>query len=108
MTRVTIKLKTGSNLKPRRLRHPPTTMLQTTMLWMTAPISNGQTWTPEAVDVREDRVIAFGAVPSSEVVYHYKIKAVNAGTFTTPPAYVESMYERTIKARGVAGTITVR
>jgi len=69
---------------------------------------DGQAWTPEAVDVREDRVIAFGTVPSDDVVYHYKIKAVNAGTFTTPPAYVESMYERTIKARGVAGTITVR
>ena len=69
---------------------------------------DGQTWAPEAVDVREDRVIAFGTVPSDEVVYHYKIKAVNAGTFTTPPAYVESMYDRAIKARGVAGTITVR
>ena len=69
---------------------------------------DGQTWTPDAVDVREDRVIAFGTVPSDEVVYHYKIKAVNAGTFTTPPAYVESMYDRAIKARGVAGTITVR
>ncbi len=69
---------------------------------------DGRTWAPDAVDVREDRVIAFGTVPSDEVVYHYKIKAVNAGTFTTPPAYVESMYERAIKARGVAGTITVR
>ncbi len=68
---------------------------------------DGQTWSPDAVDVREDRVIAFGTVPSDDVVYHYKIKAVNEGTFTTPPAYVESMYERTIKARGVAGTITV-
>ncbi len=66
------------------------------------------TWKPDAVDVREDRVIAFGAVPSGGVTYRYKIKAVNAGTFATPPAYVESMYERAIKARGVAGTIAVR
>ncbi len=69
---------------------------------------DGQPWTPEAVDVREDRVIAFGEVPASDVVYRYKIKAVNAGVFTTPPAYVESMYERAIKARGIAGTLTVR
>ena len=73
-----------------------------------SPEFDGRTWTPDAVNAREDRVIAFGAVPSDDVVYHYKIKAVNAGTFTTPPAYVESMYERAIKARGVAGTITVR
>lgn len=58
--------------------------------------------------MREDRVIAFGEVPASDVVYRYKIKAVNAGVFTTPPAYVESMYERAIKARGIAGTLTVR
>ena len=70
--------------------------------------SYGQPWAPDAVDVREDRVIAFGVIPSEDVVYHYKIKAVNAGTFTTPPAYVESMYERMVKARGVAGAITVK
>jgi len=66
-----------------------------------------QIWSPEAVDAREDRVIAFGAVPSNDVIYHYRIKAVNAGTFTVPPAYVESMYERSVKARGVTGMITV-
>jgi len=42
------------------------------------------------------------------VVYRYKIKAVNAGVFTTPPAYVESMYDRAIKARGIGGALTVR
>ena len=73
-----------------------------------APEFDGQAWKPEAVDVREDRVIAFGEAPPSDVVYRYKIKAVNSGVFTTPPAYVESMYDRAIKARGLAGTLTVR
>lgn len=69
---------------------------------------DGQQWQPEIVDSREDRVIAFGTVPSELVTWHYKIKAVNTGTFVTPPAYVESMYERAIKARGVVGTMTVK
>ncbi len=69
---------------------------------------NGSGWHPEAVDAREDRVIAFGDVPSNEVIYHYSIKAVNTGTFTVPPAYIESMYERTVKARGVTGFIVVK
>jgi uncharacterized protein YfaS (alpha-2-macroglobulin family) len=68
----------------------------------------GNEWHPEAVDAREDRVIAFGSVPSDEVIYHYSIKAVNTGAFTVPPAYIESMYERTVKARGVTGEIVVK
>ncbi len=68
----------------------------------------GSSWQTEAVDAREDRVIAFGAVPSDEVVYHYSIKAVNAGSFTVPPPYVESMYDRSVKARGVTGVMTVK
>jgi len=69
---------------------------------------SGTPWVTTAIDVREDRVIAFGDVPSDDVVYHYKIKAVNAGSFITPPAYAESMYDRAVKARGVAGSIVVK
>ncbi len=68
----------------------------------------GNNWQTEAVDARDDRVIAFGSVPSDEVVYHYSIKAVNAGSFTVPPPYVESMYDRGVKARGVTGVMTVK
>lgn len=69
---------------------------------------DGAVWSPDAVDVREDRVIAFGEIPPSDVVFHYKIKAVNSGVFTTPPAYAESMYELAIKARGIGGALSVR
>jgi len=68
----------------------------------------GDLWSPSAVNARDDRMIAFGTVPSDEVIYHYVIKAVSMGTFTTPPVYIESMYERTVKARGVTGEITVK
>lgn len=69
---------------------------------------DGNLWQTEAVDARDDRVIAFGSVAADEVVYHYSIKAVNAGSFTVPPAYIESMYDRGVKARGVTGVITVK
>jgi uncharacterized repeat protein (TIGR01451 family) len=75
---------------------------------LSSPSFTGGSWLPEAVDVREDRVIAYGQVSPSEEDFRYKIKAVNAGTFVAPPAYIESMYERSIKARGVTGSITVK
>lgn len=65
-------------------------------------------WTPQMVDMREDRVIGFGTIPPEPVVWRYKLKAVNSGTFTTPPAYAESMYNRALKARGATGTMTVQ
>lgn len=65
-------------------------------------------WSPDMIDAREDRLIAFGSIAAEPVTYRYKIKAVNAGTFVTPPAYAESMYDRTIKARGVTGALAVQ
>lgn len=69
---------------------------------------DGEAWQPQMIDAREDRVVAFGAVPTTPVLFRYKIKAVNAGEFTTPPAYAESMYDRTVKARGMPGNIVVQ
>lgn len=75
---------------------------------VTNVVTAERSWVPEIIDAREDRVIAFGTVTPELITWHYKIKAVNAGKFITPPAYIESMYERTVKARGVVGTITVK
>jgi uncharacterized repeat protein (TIGR01451 family) len=69
---------------------------------------DGSQWQTQLVDAREDRVIAFGTVPTAAVSFRYKIKAVNKGVFTTPPAYAESMYDRAIKARGVVDRLTVQ
>ncbi len=68
----------------------------------------GSDWQPQMIDAREDRVIAFGTVPTATVRYRYKIKAVNTGSFTIPPAYAEAMYDRGVKARGVVGTMVVK
>ncbi|MBS1198578.1 MAG: alpha-2-macroglobulin domain protein [Proteobacteria bacterium] len=64
-------------------------------------------WQTEFIDVREDRVVLYGSVGRDLAEYSYKVKVVAAGTFVVPPAYAESMYERSIKARSAAGSITV-
>jgi uncharacterized protein YfaS (alpha-2-macroglobulin family) len=59
------------------------------------------------VDVREDRLLAFGDVGASETTITYRIKATNRGTFVIPPPQAEAMYHQKIRARGVSGTLTV-
>ncbi len=65
------------------------------------------TWAPDYADLREDRVVFYGAATSNalEIVYH--IRAVNSGMFTVPPAFGESMYDRSIQACSIAGKIEV-
>jgi uncharacterized protein YfaS (alpha-2-macroglobulin family) len=59
------------------------------------------------VDVREDRLLAFGSVSGTETEIKYRIKATNLGTYAVPPPQAEAMYHLKIRARGVAGTLTV-
>jgi uncharacterized protein YfaS (alpha-2-macroglobulin family) len=59
------------------------------------------------VDVREDRLLAFGSISGSETTITYRIKATNMGTYAIPPAQAEAMYHLKIRARGVSGTLTV-
>ncbi|MDA3891620.1 MAG: alpha-2-macroglobulin [Salinivirgaceae bacterium] len=54
------------------------------------------TWTPEYIDVREDRVVSYGTVEPNIKEFVYKARAINKGTYVVPPLYAESMYDRTI------------
>jgi uncharacterized protein YfaS (alpha-2-macroglobulin family) len=65
------------------------------------------TWRPEYADVREDRVVLYGLVGPEAREFVYRIKATNRGTFTTPPPYAESMYDRAVRARGLPGQVKV-
>jgi uncharacterized protein YfaS (alpha-2-macroglobulin family) len=58
-------------------------------------------------DPREDRVVFYGTLTSEVQEVIYRIKATNIGTYTIPPAYGEAMYDRSVLARSVAGTIQV-
>ena len=61
----------------------------------------------EYVDVREDRLLAFGDIGGKETTITYRIKATNLGTYAIPPPQAEAMYHQKIRARGVSGTLTV-
>lgn len=58
-------------------------------------------------DMREDRVVFYANATAevSEIVY--RIKATNVGSYVTPPAYGEAMYERAVVGRSASGRIEV-
>jgi alpha-2-macroglobulin len=70
-------------------------------------LGNAGGWNVEYADVREERVVLYGAVSAKVAEYRYRIRATNVGTFVVPPAYGESMYERDVQARSMPGKIVV-
>jgi len=75
----------------------------------TSPVGlASSSWHPEYADVRDDRVVIYGSATSDVQEFVYRIKATNAGTYVVPPAFGESMYDRTIQAQSKGGgTLTV-
>jgi uncharacterized protein YfaS (alpha-2-macroglobulin family) len=67
----------------------------------------GSDFALDYVDVREDRVVLYGSVGKAMTTFLYKIKATNAGKVVTPAIHAESMYDRSVRANGDTGTITV-
>ena len=65
------------------------------------------TWTPEHVEVREDRVVLYGDVTKNAATFVYRVRAVSVGVFQAPPAFAEGMYDRTVLAIGPAGRLEV-
>ncbi|MEY3200528.1 MAG: hypothetical protein RIR70_78, partial [Pseudomonadota bacterium] len=73
-----------------------------------APIgTTSSTWRPDYADLREDRVVLYGAVTGDFQEFVYRIRASNVGTFVIPPAFGESMYDRGVRARTTGGKIVV-
>lgn len=70
-------------------------------------LGNVNGWNVEYADVREERVVLYGAVNAQVAEYRYRIRATNVGTFIVPPAYGESLYERDVQARSLPGKIVV-
>lgn len=62
---------------------------------------------PDYVERREDRMVIYAMLPPGVTEFTYRAKAVAEGTFVTPPAFAESMYDRQIKYRGVSGQFNV-
>jgi uncharacterized protein YfaS (alpha-2-macroglobulin family) len=73
----------------------------------TSPLGIGGGWQPSYADIREDRIVFYGAVTNTITDFTYKIKATNSGQFVVPPAYAESMYNRLLQARSLSASLTV-
>lgn len=67
----------------------------------------GSDFAVDYVDVREDRVVLYGSVGKEMSTFSYKIKATNAGKVVTPAIHAESMYDRSVRARGEPGNLIV-
>ncbi|MFC5743338.1 alpha-2-macroglobulin family protein [Dyella tabacisoli] len=71
-----------------------------------SPIGLGSSsWKLEYADIREDRVVLYGTANPDVAEFVYRIKATNAGKFIVPPAYGESLYDRTVQARSPGGAV---
>ncbi|MFP2928884.1 alpha-2-macroglobulin [Pyxidicoccus sp. 3LG] len=75
--------------------------------WVSPVGSDRSSFSPEYVDIREDRVVLYGQVGSSVAEYIYRIKATNTGRFVMPPAFAEGMYDRGVRARSLGAQVTV-
>lgn len=78
-----------------------------TPTWVSPIGTDASTWKPDFVDIREDRVVLFGSIGDSAQEFVYRIKATNKGKFTVPPAFAESMYNRSVRARTLPGVMKV-
>ena len=59
------------------------------------------------VDIREDRIVIYTSVSEHINTFEYKAKAVNSGSFTVPPMFAESMYNKEIRAISPSKPITI-
>ncbi len=64
-------------------------------------------WSADYVDIREDRVVFYGGFGSRVTELRYRAKLTAAGEFVVPPAYAESMYNRSVYGRSLAGRFSV-
>jgi alpha-2-macroglobulin len=65
------------------------------------------TWSPEYIDVREDRLIFFGAIGPEVRTFVYRLKPTNRGRFAVPPLYAEGMYDRSVQGRSLGGEFSI-
>ena len=67
-----------------------------------------QDFKPDYVDIRDDRLIFFGAFPrQQERKFHYALRAVTRGEFTLPPISAEAMYDPSNSSVASSGKIKV-
>ncbi len=67
-----------------------------------------QDFKPDYVDIRDDRLIFFGAFPRQrERKFHYALRAVTRGEFNLPPVSAEAMYDPANSSVAGSGKIRI-
>jgi hypothetical protein len=64
-------------------------------------------WTPDHVDVREDRLVLYGAAGKQAGTFVYRVRADNVGVFQAPPAFAEGLYNRAVVALSRSASLEV-
>jgi hypothetical protein len=67
----------------------------------------GSNWKPQFVDTRDDRVVFYGDATKEAATYIYKVRATNEGSFQSPPAFAEGMYNRQITGISQAARLEI-
>jgi uncharacterized protein YfaS (alpha-2-macroglobulin family) len=65
------------------------------------------TWQAAFADLRDDRVVVYGHLTKDMVTFTYRVRATNTGSYQTPAAYAEAMYEPNLFARSLASKFKV-
>jgi uncharacterized protein YfaS (alpha-2-macroglobulin family) len=67
----------------------------------------GSNWAPAYVDRRDDRLVFYGDAAKTAATYVYKVRATNAGTFQSPPAFAEGMYNQQVTGISRASSLEI-
>jgi len=70
-------------------------------------LGGGGSWQVQYADIREDRVVFYGAVDRNLLEVTYKARATNVGDYVVPAAYGEAMYDRRVHARSAGARFQV-
>jgi hypothetical protein len=75
--------------------------------WLPIGVPGKSTWTPQHIDVRDDRIVLYGDIGRNVSTFVYRVSAVSPGIFQTPPAFAEGMYDRSVTGIGMAGKLEI-
>jgi hypothetical protein len=64
-------------------------------------------WTPQHIDVRDDRLVLYGDIGKDVSTFTYRVRATNAGIFQAPPAFAEGMYDRKLTGMAQPGKLEI-
>ncbi len=72
-------------------------------------VDSGRIWQRDHMNVRGDRIAAFGAVPKGAAGKSlvYAVRATTAGDFMVPPVEAEAMYDPRNWAREAGDRVTI-